>query len=181
VFFNTTNTGFRFKPHLLLASLLNIIFFRILELSDFKHNSVWINEETARYVLFFLKYSSTIPACILIDMFSYNLQTISLNIKKNILVRLLFISKLNIKLSILSTSSCTFISSENLFLNANWMERECSEMNYITFLSKYDMRNLLLPYFENFKPLFKSNTSIGEFELFFNFCTLTISKFKISQ
>jgi len=61
------------------------------------------------------------------------------------------------------------------------MERECSEMNYITFLSKYDMRNLLLPYFENFKPLFKSNTSIGEFELFFNFCTLTISKFKISQ
>jgi len=54
-------------------------------------------------------------------------------------------------------------------------------MNYITFLSKYDMRNLLLPYFENFKPLFKSNTSIGEFELFFNFCTLTISKFKISQ
>jgi NADH:ubiquinone oxidoreductase subunit C len=55
-----------------------------------------------------------------------------------------------------------------LFLNANWLERETSEMSGVTFLSKLDTRNLLLTYCDATIPLRKSKPSIGFKEISFD-------------
>lgn len=55
-------------------------------------------------------------------------------------------------------------TSEHLFLNSNWSEREVSEMNNISFLFKIDNRNLLLIYGEMLNPILKKHPSIGYLE-----------------
>lgn len=60
-------------------------------------------------------------------------------------------------------------SIEKLYKNANWIERETSEMFGINYTHKKDMRKLLTDYssFEN--PLLKSYPSEGFFDVFYNF------------
>ena len=60
-------------------------------------------------------------------------------------------------------------SIEKLYKNANWIERETSEMFGINFKHKKDVRKLLTDYsnFEN--PLLKSYPSEGFFDVFYNF------------
>lgn len=59
-------------------------------------------------------------------------------------------------------------SIAELFLNANWLEREVSEFHGIFFTGKKDLRNLLLPYGDTSAPLRKSFPSIGVRELFYD-------------
>ena len=94
----------------------------------------------------------------------------------NVLLRQFFFFKLRLKVSIFSLNRKIFKSCENIYLNANWMERECAEMLSITFKDKYDIRNLLLSYFELFKPLLKQNSSVGNFEIIFNLYTMCCQK-----
>ena len=60
------------------------------------------------------------------------------------------------------------VSVENLYFNFWWLEREVAEMHGIVFLFKYDTRNLLLEYFNIFKPLKKQFPSFGLIEVYFN-------------
>lgn len=59
-------------------------------------------------------------------------------------------------------------SSSNLFANANWLERELSEMSGLLFENKADVRNLLLMYGDTLNPLRKSVPSIGFKEVMFD-------------
>jgi len=71
--------------------------------------------------------------------------------------------------------SCKFSKSKNvvttledLFFNANWCEREVSEMGGIFFSGKNDNRNLLMSYSDFFFPLKKYFPSVGLFEMYYD-------------
>ena len=59
-------------------------------------------------------------------------------------------------------------SVSGLFANANWLERETSEMSGIVFSGKQDLRNLMLSYGDSSAPLRKSAPSTGFREIFFD-------------
>lgn len=61
------------------------------------------------------------------------------------------------------------LSVEKIYKNANWIERETSEMYGINYTAKKDQRKLLTDYtnFEN--PMLKSYPSEGFFDVFYNF------------
>lgn len=59
-------------------------------------------------------------------------------------------------------------SITELFLNANWLEREVSELHGIFFSGKKDLRNLMLPYGDTSAPMKKSYPSIGTREIFYD-------------
>jgi NADH:ubiquinone oxidoreductase subunit C len=59
-------------------------------------------------------------------------------------------------------------SIAELFPNANWLEREVSELYNITFDGKKDTRNLMLQYGDNSAPFQKFFPSIGLKEMFYD-------------
>ena len=59
-------------------------------------------------------------------------------------------------------------SITNLFLNANWLEREASELNGVYFYGKKDLRNLMLQYGDNSSPFKKTSPCVGSRELFYD-------------
>ena len=60
-------------------------------------------------------------------------------------------------------------SIDKLFKNANWLERETSEMYGILFTWKTDTRKLLLDYAKHENPLLKDFPSEGFQDVFYNF------------
>jgi NADH:ubiquinone oxidoreductase subunit C len=78
-------------------------------------------------------------------------------------------SKQNINKNSISWNSLKSITE--LFLNANWLEREISELNGIFFSGKKDLRNLMLPYGDTSAPLRKSFPSVGLKEIFYDSVT----------
>lgn len=61
-----------------------------------------------------------------------------------------------------------FFSISELFINANWLERELIEMHGIFLIGKKDIRNLMLQYGDTSSPLKKSFPSIGTREIFYD-------------
>jgi NADH:ubiquinone oxidoreductase subunit C len=59
-------------------------------------------------------------------------------------------------------------SVTELFSNANWLEREISELHGIFFTGKKDLRNLMLQYGDTSAPMQKSFPSIGIREIFYD-------------
>lgn len=82
---------------------------------------------------------------------------------------------LNLKLKILflvninNNSKSFCYSIDKIFPNANWLERETSEMYGILFYFKSDIRKLLLDYSKNEAPLLKDFSSEGIQDVFYNF------------
>jgi NADH-quinone oxidoreductase subunit C len=77
-------------------------------------------------------------------------------------VRITFFSFVNSKIN-------RVVSIENNFLNANWLEREVSEMFFINFIFKKDNRNLLLDYSQNEHPMLKDFPTEGHKDLYYSF------------
>jgi NADH:ubiquinone oxidoreductase subunit C len=67
-----------------------------------------------------------------------------------------------------STTSRTPLSLAELFLNANWLEREAAEMTGSNFYGKKDSRNLLLCYGDSSSPIKKAFPSIGLREIYYD-------------
>ena len=85
-----------------------------------------------------------------LNVYLYNLNT-----------RILFLTNLdfnNIKLT----------SSDSVYMNLNWLEREVSEMYGIYFSHKLDCRKLLLDYSKQEYPLLKSYPCEGYNEVFYS-------------
>jgi len=59
-------------------------------------------------------------------------------------------------------------SISEIFMSANWLERENSELHGVNFLGKKDLRNLLLQYGDSSFPFQKSFPTIGLKEMFYN-------------
>jgi len=62
----------------------------------------------------------------------------------------------------------TLNSVSELFPNANWLEREVSELHGVVFNNKKDLRNLMLQYGDTSMPFKKSSPSIGVKEVFYD-------------
>jgi len=75
-----------------------------------------------------------------------------------------------------SKSKNVVTTIEDLFFNANWCEREVSEMSGIFFFGKNDNRNLLMSYSDFFFPLKKYFPSVGLFELYYDIISDLIVK-----
>lgn len=78
------------------------------------------------------------------------------------------------------TSFCSINSITELFLNANWLEREASELHGIFFSGKKDVRNLMLPYGDTSAPMKKSFPSVGLREIFYDSITDTLIQNPVS-
>ena len=60
-------------------------------------------------------------------------------------------------------------SIDKIYKNANWLEREVSEMSGVNYTLKKDIRKLLLDYSKNENPLLKDFPIEGFSEIFYNF------------
>jgi len=168
----------------------NQIFLRYINKGD-KNLNIYINENNLYFLTLHLKLSSLFYSTQLCEIFSYEIPTTN-NIKntKNenktailnssmlvynfhsiIFQQRFFIfvnltSKKNINKN--STSWNSLNSITELFLNANWLEREVSELHGIFFSGKKDLRNLMLTYGDTSAPMRKSFPSIGIKEVFYD-------------
>ena len=60
-------------------------------------------------------------------------------------------------------------SIDMVYKNANWLERETSEMFGIQYLNKKDNRSLLLDYSRNEFPMLKDFPCEGYYEIYYDF------------
>lgn len=70
-------------------------------------------------------------------------------------------------------------SIDKFFMNANWLERETSEMYGILYYLKLDIRKLLLDYSKLDNPLLKDFSVNGVQDVFYNFFENQISVNKV--
>lgn len=91
--------------------------------------------------------------------------------KRMLVFNTLYFYTIKIKLSIFIniTINENIPSLENLYPNANWIERETSEMFNIMYTNKKDIRNLLLDYSRNEYPLLKEFPCEGYFDVYYDF------------
>lgn len=82
--------------------------------------------------------------------------------------------------NIFSTKVKKLKSTENLFFNSSWLEREVSEMLGVFFYNKNDIRNLLLMYGDVFLPLSKFFPSIGLVDFTYSLTHEFVQKQKIT-
>ena len=133
------------------------------------------------YFLLHLKLSSVWYSTQLVDMFAYEVPSTRLSSQENKLNRTSTESLVTYNFHNLFSQERFFLvvddfsknktlikSSSNLFANANWLERELSEMSGLLFENKADVRNLLLMYGDTLNPLRKSVPSIGFKEVMFD-------------
>jgi len=166
----------------------NQVFLKYLYKSD-KNTNIYITENNFYYLTLHIKLSSLFYSTQLTEIFSYEIpfnkninkndQNISL-VNNSILVynfhSILFQqrfflfaisnTKQNIKKNNINWNSLNSITE--LFLNANWLEREVSELHGIFFSNKKDLRNLMLTYGDTSAPMRKSFPSIGIKEVFYD-------------
>ena len=76
---------------------------------------------------------------------------------------------------------CTLGTVSELFANANWLEREVSELHGIQFLFKKDLRNLMLQYGDSSTPFRKSSPSIGFRETVYDILSDTVTQVRIGS
>ena len=87
----------------------------------------------------------------------YNFQII----KNNWRVLFFVLNSSTLKLKNLGKSSTSIYSITELFNNANWLEREASELSNTFFYGKKDVRNLMLQYGDSSTPFKKNYPCVG--------------------
>jgi NADH:ubiquinone oxidoreductase subunit C len=144
--------------------------FKNLFLKMFRNNNlafnVLIKDSSLYFFALHVKLSSLLFSTQLLDMFSYENNS---SFKKKFVCLLFNNLLLNIKYLVVTKTTRKGLNSiSELFLNANWLERETSELSNIFFNNKKDTRNLMLPYGESSSPFLKSFPTIGYYELYFD-------------
>ena len=80
-----------------------------------------------------------------------------------------------------SLKNTSINSIEKIFFNANWLEREVSEMFGIYFFKKIDTRVLLLEYTTSYHPMLKNFPCEGYYEIYYNLFDFNINKLPIES
>lgn len=97
------------------------------------------------------------------------LENVDFFFKKNRLITFYSYYFYNLKLKLtFFFSNSNNLSIDNLYLNANWIERELGEMYGVYFFKKNDTRKLLLDYTKTEAPLLKDFPVEGYTDAFFN-------------
>lgn len=146
-----------------------------------QENMIFINNSLFYYTSLHIKLSSLFYSTQLIDVLSYeipvnNNNNNNNNKKINSILIYNFQNCLNQKRFFIFTKNFLELikkekgikSVTELFLNANWLEREVSELNGIFFIGKKDIRNLMLQYGDSSAPFRKSYPSVGLREIYYD-------------
>lgn len=86
-----------------------------------------------------------------------------------ILYNIYYMYLLKIRLTLVYFINNTAPSIDKIYKNANWLEREVSEMYGISYTNKKDCRPLLLDYSKNENPMLKDFPAEGEYDIYYNF------------
>ena len=105
-----------------------------------------------------LKYNNIIPEK---NFFTKNNRFIIFNIY--------YMYFLKIRMSLIQLTNSDVESIDLIYPNANWLERETSEMYGINYLNKNDNRSLLLDYSRNEFPMLKDFPVEGFYEIYYDF------------
>lgn len=169
-----------------ISILTNFTNFNLISLRHYRQNSLMVLLSRNNSYLLFLhcKLSSLLYSLQLNEMFSYEIPSSASTYAKNcqfettdILVHNLFllysqnrlsVFSLNLKLDTNMSINTLGASITELFMNANWLERELGEMTGQCFVGKKDSRNLLLMYGDVSAPMRKQFPSIGTREIFYD-------------
>lgn len=153
--------------------------------------SILLNSNNLYYVSLHLKLSSFFYSNQLIDIFTYenpsamnnlnydkkilqksNDSIVSYNfnvLKKNTRIFLFITNQTKINFFKNTKNNGSMLQSiTELFLNANWLEREAAELSGTFFYGKKDIRNLMLQYGDTSAPFKKSYPSVGLREIFYD-------------
>jgi NADH:ubiquinone oxidoreductase subunit C len=124
-------------------------------------------------IFFSFNYLSEISAVDTLKYSSFLPETDLLFSKNRLLIYYIFyFYTLKTRLTIFSfynTADNNITSIERNYDNANWLEREVSEMFQVNFILKRDNRNLLLDYSQNEHPMLKDFPTEGYKDLYYNF------------
>jgi len=178
-----------FKYILLNSKKITLKYFK----NKNKNIVLYANNLFFYYLMLHFKLSTNFYSTQLVDIFSYEIPlNKNLNSNKDFkkaltntsLIVYQFHSILNNQRFFLFIDNSNFFLNKNfylnyffinsiteLFLNANWLEREVSELHGIFFFNKKDVRNLLLQYGDTTAPMKKSFPSIGLREVFYDSST----------
>jgi len=74
-----------------------------------------------------------------------------------------------VRLTLITSTKNSVESIDKIYKNANWLERETSEMYGIQFTGKRDARPLLLDYSKNEFPMLKDFPTEGVNDIYYNF------------
>jgi NADH:ubiquinone oxidoreductase subunit C len=174
----------------------NQIFFKYLFRND-KNTNIIVSQSDFYYLSLHFKLSSLFYSTQLVDIFAYDAttnanlsdSTIATNSNSPFKISLLnncllvynfhslltqqrfFVFVLNTPKQNINKTSINWTSLNSIaeiFLNANWLEREVGELHGIFFANKKDLRNLMLQYGDTSAPMQKSYPSIGLREIFYD-------------
>lgn len=177
----------------------NQIFLKYVNRND-KNLNLYLTENNLYFLILHIKLSSLFYSTQLCEIFSYEtpynnnnriyMENTNKNIEKKIPLinnsvivynfhcilyqqRFFIFSVLNNKQNIKNNSISwnSLNSITELYLNANWLEREVSELHGIFFHNKKDLRNLMLTYGDTSAPMRKSFPSVGIKEIFYDSTT----------
>jgi len=137
----------------------------------------------------FLNNSMLIENTAIDSRFLNNNEKLNIFFKNNKILNFYLYYFFNLKLKILFLINLKnnykpyLYSIDKIFLNANWLERETSEMYGILYYFKYDMRKLLLDYSKLENPMLKDFSSEGIQDVFYNFFEnqVTLNKSEIIE
>ena len=178
-----------FNNKIFFKYILNNLSFTFVNnfLQKSKNITLLINNSSLTYLMVHFRLSSVFYSSQLVDIFSYEIASAkSPANSNNYSLPLSTITVYNIHslysqdrffifvnntgtsgLNFNNTSITTLDSIAELYPSANWLEREVSELNGITFSGKKDLRNLMLQYGDSSAPFKKSFPSIGLKEMYY--------------
>jgi NADH:ubiquinone oxidoreductase subunit C len=141
------------------------------------HYVVFLENKWMYSVNLFLKNelfynNSTLTEMSAIDTLKYNNIFPEINfLKKNRLMiyNIYYTYFAKIRLTLITSTKNSIESIDKIYKNANWLERETSEMYGIQFTGKRDSRPLLLDYSKNEFPMLKDFPTEGVNDIYYNF------------
>lgn len=145
----------------------------------YKNTSVLIPQNLLYYSTFHMRFSSVFYSSQLVDMFAYELplsnsQSTDASTLNSVVVynfhNLAFHERFFLFCANSSAqfTSSTLSSVSEIYPNANWLEREVSELHGEIFQGKKDLRNLMLQYGDVSVPFQKAYPSAGFKETFYD-------------
>jgi NADH:ubiquinone oxidoreductase subunit C len=167
---------YRFPLNLLVVfEKMNAIVYTTEKMTP-NHYVIFVENKWVQPLNFFLKNelfynNSTLNEMSAIDTVKYNSIFPEIDfLKKNrvLLYSVYYTYFAKIRLTVVTTGD-KINSIDKIFKNANWLEREVSEMYKVQFIGKQDSRPLLLDYSKNEFPMLKDFPTEGVNDIYYNF------------
>ena len=150
----------------------------VMRLQETKFNNLLIGHESLYFFSLHTRLGTPSYLSQLLDLFAYETPLRSIRPKRGLnkgtqafVLYYIYHNLSQHSRQIITTLKLKFSkikSIADLFPNANWLERELSELYGVIFEGKFDTRNLMLQYGDITNPFQKYFPSVGIREIFYN-------------